>query len=249
MSTRTAVITVNYFSAPLIHEMEARLGQAPDTRIIVVDNSGEFSARNADTLIVRPGRNVGFGAACNAGVRATDADIVVFLNPDAVIEAEDLVELVRCGHVDAGEIWGPAILSRRGTVATLRRPGRLFLSFRRDVIAPSRDAPTEVLYISGACMVVGRASFLGYGGFDENIFMYGEDLSLCLTAARHGARMHIFGSIVIDHSGGRSSSSFEARWKRFFRSCRGHYTALRSHGWGPLRAALDSVHLASGRRI
>ena len=92
---RLDVVVVTYESAG---HLPACLGALPaEATVVVVDNaSGDRSAAVAeehDALVVRNSRNRGFAAAANQGAALGQADLLLFLNPDAVIDAPDLERL------------------------------------------------------------------------------------------------------------------------------------------------------------
>ena len=95
--SRTAVIVVSYGSAALLERTLARVAEdSPEARIIVVDNYSTPAAREELVALassrgweaVLPETNTGFGGGMNLGVaraRELGADLLVLLNPDAVI--------------------------------------------------------------------------------------------------------------------------------------------------------------------
>jgi hypothetical protein len=248
--TRTlSVVTVNYHSAPLIRGLEAMLTDLPDVELIVVDNGGGFEPGSERTRVVGDGTNLGFGRACNLGAANARAGILLFLNPDAIAHADAIRQLLEADVDQSRTIWGPAILDSTHRVTTLDAPGRFGLRFRRRHVELSADRGcAPVLYVSGACMMVSKAFFSSVGGYADDIFLYAEDLDLCARAVRAGGQVLMCPSVSIEHAGGRSSSRFSARAKRLLRSWRGHYVFL-SRDSGPITAAINALHLASGLRI
>ena len=92
------VVVVAYNSRDRLRACVGPLLGVDWIRPIVVDNaSPDRSAEAVEDLpltVVRPSVNRGFGAGCNAGWRAGDSPWVLFLNPDAVIEAPAPAALV-----------------------------------------------------------------------------------------------------------------------------------------------------------
>src|SRR5690242_5994554 len=88
---RTDVVIVAYRSAGHLRACVEPLCGQPDVNVVVVDN--DCPERSPDTVrdlsltIVDMGRNAGFGAGCNAGAAAGRGDAILFLNPDARIDA------------------------------------------------------------------------------------------------------------------------------------------------------------------
>lgn len=247
---KIAIITVNYKSTQLINALEAKIDPS-QAEYIVVDNSGDFVPARATTRVVHAGGNIGFGRACNLGVENSDADIVVLANPDLELDAEGLGTFLEFSLVQpADAIWGPLIRDGKGEVVSLFRPGRAGLAFRRRALTEAElgRAAIETVYVSGACLATSRTLFQQLGGFSDEIFLYGEDLDLCIRAHASGARVYLTSAVELKHHGGGSSTRID-RFKRLFRSTKGHYAFFRLLGFGRLAAAINALHLASGRRI
>lgn len=64
----------------------------------------------------------------------------------------------------------------------------------------------KVDFVSGGFMMAERIKFLDYGGFDENIFMYVEDMELCFRLKKNGYNTYFSSAMSIKHVGQASSS-------------------------------------------
>lgn len=248
--SKMAIITVNYKSTPLINALEAKIDPR-QAKYIVVDNSGDFVPARATTQVINTGGNLGFGRACNLGVAQSDADIVMFANPDLELDAAGLNSFLDFSRAQPDEaIWGPFIRDGQGEVVSLFRPGRAGLAFRRRALGEDELSrkTIDTVYVSGACLATSRVLFQQLEGFSDEIFLYGEDLDLCLRAHEAGARVYLTGTVELKHHGGRSSTQLD-RFKRLFRSTRGHYAFFRLHRFNRLAATINALHLASGRRL
>jgi GT2 family glycosyltransferase len=161
--------------------------------VIVVNNGDEpVEPRGAQVLDHR--RNVGFGAACNLGAGAAAGDVLVFLNPDTVAQPGAVAALARALEDTAVGVAQarlrllaePELLNSSGNVVHLSGfawPG----GYREPA-----DALTEVrdiAYASGAALAIRADRFRELGGFTEELFLYQEDLELCLRARLRGLRV------------------------------------------------------------
>jgi N-acetylglucosaminyl-diphospho-decaprenol L-rhamnosyltransferase len=181
--------------------------------VVVVDHGADGSASIAEAagaVAVRDPSNPGFGAGQNHGRKLTSAPFVLVLNPDLTIDIDAVVRavgsfadptvagvqgVIRRASTGAPErsagrligpwhLWGRLVharaLLRVGPVRTVaRRSARFSDHVDRVTVGPR---PVEAL---GATATLFRLEALnGVGGFDERIFMYGEDQDLC---ARLGA--------------------------------------------------------------
>ena len=190
-------------------------------------------AARPDATVVRQ-RNLGFGAGCNAGVRATSARVVVFLNPDAELEIgslERLVELV----ATHGCVAGPALFSRDGTLRfDCRRSSRWWqdaiellpyaaqwmpMRLRRDLppTDPIYGQGGEVPYLQGACLAMPREAFDSVDGFDERFFLYAEEEDLCDRLRAVGLKCLYDPGARVIHLGGASTAGvpYLARRSRY----------------------------------
>ena len=213
-------IVVNYHCAALTgRAVNSLLSDMPDGRIVVVDNSVDgvevatLKAKLPDPqvrLVISP-RNVGFGAACNLGMDASDSPYVMLLNPDACVLPGCLQELSACldgnpsvaavspmQHWDAAGEWllppawlptGPGMWSMEAAWRNRRWAQRLSRAYRRIALKTwnSTDNYVPQRALSGGAMMV-RRSVLGQGVslFDPAFFMYYEDSDLSLRLRRRG---------------------------------------------------------------
>ncbi|HZS25108.1 MAG TPA: glycosyltransferase family 2 protein [Gaiellaceae bacterium] len=186
---RTTVIVVAYDSGDALERCLASLAGED---VLVVNNGGPLTL--AGVRVVESGRNVGFGAACNLGARETDADVLVFLNPDTVARPGAVAALSRAledpsvGVVQARLrlLEEPDLLNSSGNVlhvSGLAWPG----GYREP--AASLDAQREIPYASGAALAIRADVLRELGGFTEELFLYQEDLELCWRARLHGLRV------------------------------------------------------------
>ncbi len=186
---QTTVIVVAYDSGDALERCLASLAGED---VLVVNNGGPLTL--AGVRVVESGRNVGFGAACNLGARETDADVLVFLNPDTVARPGAVAALSRAledpsvGVVQARLrlLDEPDLLNSSGNVlhvSGLAWPG----GYREP--AASLDAQREIPYASGAALAIRADVLRELGGFTEELFLYQEDLELCWRARLHGLRV------------------------------------------------------------
>ena len=225
-----SVLIVNYASWPLtLRCIESlRKTRCGDFEIIVVDNdSVEPPELPSKVRLIRNQENLGFARAHNRGIAASSGDPVVIINPDTVVERdffEHLQEFVtenpRVG------IAGPRILDSEGDLQLsarreisalsgfLGRTSLLTRLFPKSSLVKSQfpavtdqSRPTSVDWVSGACMIVRRATLRDIGPLDERFFMYFEDADLCRRARAAGWLVYYLPHIEIVHQTGASSRS------------------------------------------
>ncbi|MFZ5497311.1 MAG: glycosyltransferase family 2 protein [Verrucomicrobiota bacterium] len=191
--------------------------------------AGWLAQAQPDVRLLEPGTNLGFGRANNAGFRATAGECVLFLNPDTVSNAAALEHCVRRVLAEPGiGLISPRLVQADGTMdAACRRSiptlwdgfcraSGLAAAFPHTALFAGynlthlpADGSYDVGAINGAFMLGRRevlAAVAGPAGavFDEDFFMYGDDLDLCIRVARAGRRMVYDGRVQITHLKGLS---------------------------------------------
>lgn len=252
MSDSVSAIVVTFRTGSLLRDCLAALRAITDlAQIIVIDNGNPAADRKwlekmaqeePRMVLVRPGANIGFSAACNRGATLAQGRFLAFVNPDMVVppgafsllrplfEADDAVWL--CG----GRLINGDGSEQRGSRRETLTPWRAFVELvRLDRLAPSHpyfrrfhmlDEPppaeiTEVPAISGAFMMTIRERFAALGGFDEDMFLHGEDLDLCLRVLLGGGKILYHHGVCLYH--GRSTSDVSAafvEWHKTRSVCR-----------------------------
>jgi GT2 family glycosyltransferase len=148
--------------------------------------------------------NVGFGAGCNRGAREVDADVLVFVNPDTVVQPGAVEALARALEVpDVGVVQArlrllqqPELLNSSGNivhVSGLAWPGGY--GDPADELA----SPQDIAYASGAAFAIRRDVFRDLGGFTEKLFLYQEDFELSWRAHLHGLRVLVLPDADVLH--------------------------------------------------
>jgi GT2 family glycosyltransferase len=191
--------------------------------IVVVDNgsgdgSAEYLASQGSnlTLLALP-TNVGFAAACNQGIASAlcdpACDFVFLLNNDALIQPGALAALTttaRCCS-NAG-ILGPKVHCwdepARLWYAAAERPGLLkWLPnvYIGHIDRGQFDAPCQTTFVFGAAMLIRRSVFERIGLFDQQFFLYMEDIDFCLRARSAGFVALFVPHAHVWHVGGAST--------------------------------------------
>ena len=201
------------------------------TEVVVVDNSrnadgtGDLLRRDFGWVdYVSPESNLGFGRANNLGFKCTTGECVLFLNPDTISNEAALVHCVRRALAEPGlGLISPRLVQADGTMdAACRRsiptlwdgfcrasglaaafPGTALFAGYNLTHLPV-NGTCAVGAINGAFMLGRRAVFEQVGLFDEDFFMYGDDLDLCIRVARAGYQIVYDGRVQITHLKGLS---------------------------------------------
>jgi N-acetylglucosaminyl-diphospho-decaprenol L-rhamnosyltransferase len=225
---RIDVVVVSYNSRDTLRDCVEPLVGLPGVSVTVVDNASPDRSLEAiadlPVQAIDSGRNGGFAFGCNLGMAAGSAPFVLFLNPDARIDAEGLGRMAAALEAEPDvAIVGPRLLEDGGRlVPSMRRFQRtgstwaqaffLHRVLRRAAWANEivRDAALyeHVAYpewLSGACMLGRRAALEPIGGFDEGFFLYCEDMDLCARLRAAGHEIRYEPGVAVHHEGGRSA--------------------------------------------
>lgn len=261
---RVSVVTVTYSPGPTLAGFieSVRRSTVPVSSIIVTDNGStdgapEAAAQLDGVRLLRTGGNLGFGQAANLGVRESDTEWVLVANPDVVLRADAIAELLAAADrwPRAGAL-GPLI---RGVDGTIYPSARALPSLGRGIghalcgwwwpgnpwtVAYRRENEELVErssgWLSGSCMLLRRDAFDSVGGFDAKYFMYFEDVDLGERLGRAGWLNVYVPSAEATHLGGHSTSQHRSRMliehhRSALTYLSGRYPGVR---WAPLRLAL-----------
>lgn len=202
--------------------------------IIVVDNDSRDGAKEKilskykEVRWVEMGYNAGFARANNAGMQIAKGDFVLILNADTIIlngAINKSIELlknypdaigagVQLLNTDGTTQISGAHFIRGGLNTLLPLPylGRLirYLGYKLKSTIPSvQDVhkDVEVDWVVGAYMLIKKESLAKAGLFDEDFFMYAEEIEWCARLRTQG-KLVLFAAPAITHIGGGTSSDY-----------------------------------------
>lgn len=241
-------VVVTFNSAAVIGRCLAKL--PPSLAVTVVDNdSGDDTlpvarAARPDARLLKMPRNIGYGAAANRGFAGGRAPYAMLLNPDAVLSEGAAAALVTAGerYPDAG-LLAPCSRDPRGRIEFRRRTAHArFLTNPGDApIQPEGDCCAP--FVGGAVLMFRRAAFDAIGGFDERIFLFGEDDDICLRLSAAGWSLVHVADAEAFHLGGASSVPMPhlAWWKHWHRQWSELYLSRKHGGAGNLAPFLSLI--------
>lgn len=229
-----SIIIVNYnvkeFLQNLLHSIEkASINFSKE--IIVVDNASDdgsvelINNKFPDVKLIENKINLGFGKANNQALMMAEGEFILLINPDAIVSEDtfDKMFLFFNKHPEAG-LAGCKILNSDGTLQLACRrsfPGpwtsftkvtglsnlfprsRIFARYNLTYL--DENNTYEVDAISGSFMMMRKEVYQQVGGFDEQFFMYGEDLDFCYRVQRAGFKVYYVHTTQIIHYKGEST--------------------------------------------
>ena len=213
--------------------------QNSDAEIIVIDNNSQddscemMKKRFPNIKLIENKENSGFPKGNNIGVAAAKGEYICILNPDTVV-AEDTFSKVlafakkqkELGIVGVKLIDGTGNFlpeSKRGIptpfVAFTKITGlykiftKTFGKYYAQHLSENQTGKVDILV--GAFMLMKRDLYLEIGGFDENCFMYSDDIDLSYMALKKGKTNYYFHETSVVHYKGESTVKDETYMKRF----------------------------------
>ena len=222
---KTAVVILNWntkdflekFLPPLIESTEGL-----DAEVIVADSASTdasmemMSEKFPKIRQIRLEKNYGFTGGYNRSLALVDAEYYVLINSDIEVPKNWLSPLVKwmdthpeCGACgpklhswydrDMFEYAGAAggYLDRHGYPFCR---GRVMSKIEKDT--GQYDTPANVLWVSGACLMVRSSIWKSLGGLDDRFFAHMEEIDLCWRIQLSGFKVTVVPSSVVYHIGG-----------------------------------------------
>jgi len=227
-----SVVVVTYNSAEVI---EACLRPLSDiAQVIVVDNaSGDDTIARVQRLrpdvhIIANHHNPGFGSAANQGFAQIQTSYALLINPDAVLLPAAVEKLVASAEAsDYSGIVAPLLYSpKRGLELEVKGPGERTPS-RMDTVP---DGCFCTWFATGAAWLVNMAAWRVVGGFDENLFLYGEDLDVCRRMTAGGYSIMFVPGACGEHLVSQATQSTRAmRWRKEWNIVWSHLYLMAKH--------------------
>ncbi|WP_298469307.1 glycosyltransferase family 2 protein [uncultured Erythrobacter sp.] len=234
MPSDVLVVIVTYNSSQDIGAcLDSILRSTHRLRVVILDNASSDDSADlaeqhpATTKVIRSATNLGFARGVNEAVKGEQFDLLLLLNPDTRLDDNCVDTLLECRE----SLGGPAIIggiSRNAKgepgrhIPVLSQPnlphalkfafGLGTIPFTRrfspDSFHPRPGKRVEpVPAIAGCLMLIEREIWERLGGFDEEFFMYGEDVDFCVRARLCGYSTYVSQFVRYVHIGGASSKS------------------------------------------
>jgi GT2 family glycosyltransferase len=236
------VIIVAYGAPDLLeHSLAALEGAFP---VIVVDNSSdsrvEAIARKHGAVYVDPKRNLGFAAGVNVGVAArTRTGDVLLLNPDATVTPEGVATLSATLHERSDLAAVAPVQSDPASGASARvawpfpSPSGAWV----EAVGLGRLRRAHDFLI-GAVLLLRSEALVDVGRFDEQFFLYAEEIDWQRRARHRGWHVRLCTEVVATHVGAGTGGDRRDREVHFHAS---HERYIRKHfgrrGWWVYRSA------------
>lgn len=197
-------------------------GKSFSAEVIVVDNkSGDDEIHKIESKF--PGFrfiynkvNGGFANGSNLGAKNATGSVLLFLNPDTVANEAGIEKLLNLavenpayGIISCRQVneTGKESLAygQFPSISNLTGIQRAILGIYKPDTAKHHEDICFPDWISGSVVMIGRETFLKMGGFDEDFWMYFEDVDLCKRFSKSNGKVVFCNSVTIEHNHGGSS--------------------------------------------
>jgi GT2 family glycosyltransferase len=231
---------VRYFLEQCVASVQEALSNI-DAEIIVVDNNSSddscemMKTRFPKVKLIENSANLGFPKGNNIGVAHAKGDYICILNPDTVV-AEDTFEkvlafaekqknigIVGCKLIDGTGNFLPeckrgvpspfVALTKIFSLYKLFPKTTLFNRYYAQHLSENETGKVDILV--GAFMIMKRDLYKEIDGFDENCFMYSDDIDLSYRTLKKGKANYYFHETTVIHYKGESTVKDGLYMKRF----------------------------------
>jgi len=232
---------VKYFLGQCLASVQNALVEV-EAEIIVVDNASAddsctyLKTRFPFVKLIENKTNTGFAKACNAGAAIASGEFILFLNPDTLVDENAIKESIafiktkkNAGAVGVQMIDGsgkflpeskrafPSIISsfyKLTGLATLFSSSKKINKYGLGNL--NKNEIHEVDALCGAFMLMYKNVFTVCNGFDENFFMYGEDIDLSYRIKQLGYSNYYLGNLSVIHFKGESIGKPNIKYTKIF---------------------------------
>ena len=173
----------------------------PNIKIIIVENSyntvvkGYLENKFSNVEVIIAKENLGYGKGNNLGISKVKTHYAFVLNPDAILEENCLVELYKAQLLlqDNFTILAPNLLNNYGYFFEQNN------NLKKEIL--------EVDYVKGFAMLINLKQFNLKELFDENFFLFLEEIDLCKRIKNKGGKIFVVQNSKIKHLGKKSVES------------------------------------------
>jgi len=228
---------VRYFLEQCVFSVQKAL-EGIDGEIIVIDNaSSDDSCEMMKTKfphikLIGNKDNLGFPKGNNIGVAQSKGEYICILNPDTVVAEDTFLKILNtknwilntgiigCKLIDGAGNFLPE--SKRGVptpwvaftkIFGLYEISNYFGKYYAQHLFENESGKVDILV--GAFMLMKRELYLKVGGFDENCFMYSDDIDLSYLVLKTGKSNYYYHETSVIHYKGESTVRDGTYMKRF----------------------------------
>jgi N-acetylglucosaminyl-diphospho-decaprenol L-rhamnosyltransferase len=192
-------VIVSFKSSHIIEQCIKSIN--PDIKIIIVENSDDAHIKNylenkflnVEVIIAKD--NLGYGKGNNLGISKVNTQYVFVLNPDTILAKNCLKELYKAQVMlrDDFAILAPNLLNNYGYFSNQNN------NFKKSIL--------DVDYVKGFAMVINLKKVTFKKIFDENFFLFLEEIDLCKRIKNKGGKIFIVKESKVKHLAKQASGN------------------------------------------
>ena len=185
------IVIVSFKSGDILHRCIKSIDKKYP--IIIVENSQniklkeELEKKYLNLECILPSKNLGYGAGNNLGIKNSKTKYVLTLNPDTILYENTISKLLeQASIIKDFALLGPKVISETENI-------------------DNTDSKIEIVnYIKGFAIFFNKEKFINIGFFDENYFLYFEEIDLCKKVVKSNNKIYLINDALIKHIGGKS---------------------------------------------
>ena len=198
-----SIVIVTFKSETVIHECIKSIDK--DIKIIVIENSNnslfkeELETTYNNVSCILSSKNLGMGVGNNMGIKKTETDFVLILNPDVILEQTTINELILASQIK------PNFAILAPISSDFNYPN--YKLYKGKKINIKDESPFKVKSVDGFAMLFNKKrldKIIHENYFDENFFMYLENDDLCKRVIDAQENIYIAPISKIKHLGGKA---------------------------------------------
>ena len=165
-------------------------------RVIVIENSSNQKFKNyienkySNIECILTNENLGYGKANNIGLKKANTKYCLVLNPDTILEKGAIEKFISCAHENKNFY--------------IIAPKQFKKEYSKNNTTIDHFTLFETDQVEGFAMFLNIEKFFKIGFFDENFFLYLEEIDLCKRVKNNNGKIFINPNIKIFHYGGKS---------------------------------------------
>jgi len=192
-------VIVSFKSAHIIEQCIESIN--PDIKIIIVENSDNIHIKNylekkfSNVEVIIAKDNLGYGKGNNLGISKVNTQYVFVLNPDTILAKNCLKELYKAKAILRGDfaILAPNLLNNYGYFSNQNN------NFKKSIL--------DVDYVKGFAMLINLKKVTFKKIFDENFFLFLEEIDLCKRIKNKGGKIFIVQESKVRHLAKQASGN------------------------------------------
>ena len=177
------IVIVSFKSGDILHRCIKSIDKKYP--IIVVENSQNFKLKEelekkySNLECILPEKNLGYGAGNNLGIKNSKTKYVLTLNPDTILYESTISKLLeQANKIEDFALLGPKVISDKENMSN------------------TDSKIKEVSYIKGFAIFFNKEKFNNIGYFDENYFLYFEEIDLCKKVIKSKNKIYLINNAL-----------------------------------------------------